>query len=146
MAIDGVAPRAKLNQQRSRRFRSAKDMMETMAKNAKENKNDSNNKSDNDDGNTNPTQVFDSNCITPGTEFLLKVSNMIQYFIRKKLKEDVMWKHLLVIFSGPDIPGEGEHKIMSHIRAMRNDPHYAPNTTLHLRAGCRSHHVGVTHT
>ena len=122
MAIDGVAPRAKLNQQRSRRFRSAKDMLEAAQEKAKQNRNNS------DDNATSDKAVFDSNCITPGTEFLLKVSEMIQYFIRKKLKEDVAWRNLLVIFSGPDIPGEGEHKIMSHIRAMRNNPDYQPNT------------------
>lgn len=124
MAIDGVAPRAKLNQQRSRRFRSAKDMIEAAKEKSKQTK-------DSDDKSTTTTTgkaVFDSNCITPGTEFLTKVSEMIQYFIRKKIKEDVLWRNLLVIFSGPDIPGEGEHKIMSHIRAMRNDPNYQPNT------------------
>jgi 5'-3' exoribonuclease 1 len=84
MAIDGVAPRAKLNQQRSRRFRSAKDLAE-----ATKDMDEAANKT-----------VFDSNCITPGTEFLEKVSFHIQYFIRKKIKEDPMWHNLRVIFSG----------------------------------------------
>ena len=112
MAIDGVAPRAKLNQQRSRRFRSAKDMKESTQDLDADTQKD----------------LFDSNCITPGTEFLAKVSNVIRYFIRKKLKEDPLWHGLTVIFSGHDVPGEGEHKIMQHIREMRADPHYQPNT------------------
>jgi 5'-3' exoribonuclease 1 len=72
--------------------------------------------------------VFDSNCITPGTEFLKRVSDTIEYFIRKKIKEDPLWRNLKVIFSGHDIPGEGEHKIMQHIREMKNQPGYQPNT------------------
>jgi 5'-3' exoribonuclease 1 len=114
MAIDGVAPRAKLNQQRSRRFRSAKDMAEA-TKNMPV------------DEQGKKAQVFDSNCITPGTEFLAKVSEVIQYFIRKKIKEDPLWRNLQIIFSGHDIPGEGEHKIMQHLREMRSQPNYQPN-------------------
>jgi 5'-3' exoribonuclease 1 len=114
MAIDGVAPRAKLNQQRSRRFRSAKDLAE--ASKGKEVK---------DRGSV---HVFDSNCITPGTEFMAKVSEVIKYMIRKKLKEDPSWRHLKIIFSGHEVPGEGEHKIMSHIREMKSKPGYQPNT------------------
>ena len=54
MAIDGVAPRAKMNQQRSRRFRTAKDTREQRI--AAEKK-----------GETLPEEkAFDSNCITPG--------------------------------------------------------------------------------
>jgi 5'-3' exoribonuclease 1 len=114
MAIDGVAPRAKLNQQRSRRFRSAKDMAEAtkdMPKDA-----------------SGSTGVFDSNCITPGTEFMAQVSETIKYFIRKKIKEDPLWRDLKIVFSGHEIPGEGEHKIMEHIRMMKNQPGYQPNT------------------
>lgn len=112
MAIDGVAPRAKLNQQRSRRFRSAKDMAEITKELTRRES----------------SLVFDSNCITPGTEFMARVSDTIKYFIRKKLKEDPLWKNLKVVFSGHEIPGEGEHKIMQHIREMKAAPGYQPNT------------------
>ena len=118
MAIDGVAPRAKLNQQRSRRFRSAKDMAEATKDLPKER---------DDAGNIKKPDLFDSNCITPGTEFMARVSETIKYFIRKKIKEDPLWRNLKVIFSGHEIPGEGEHKIMEHIRMMRNEPNYQPN-------------------
>ena len=116
MAIDGVAPRAKLNQQRSRRFRSAKDMAEATKDMPK-----------GEDGEE-KTEVFDSNCITPGTEFLANISECIKYFIRKKMKEDPTWHGLKIIFSGHDVPGEGEHKIMQHIRDMKAQPNYQPNT------------------
>lgn len=54
MAVDGVAPRAKMNQQRSRRFRTAKEAAEIKEK-AERN------------GEKLPDEkAFDSNCITPG--------------------------------------------------------------------------------
>ena len=55
MAIDGVAPRAKMNQQRARRFRTALDAELAREKAIKE-------------GVQLPKEdAFDSNCITPGT-------------------------------------------------------------------------------
>lgn len=99
MAIDGVAPRAKLNQQRSRRFRSARDMAEATKDDTKFSQ------VTNDDGSSSTTGVFDSNCITPGTEFMDRVSNCIKYMIRKKIKEDPLWRNLKIIFSGHEIPG-----------------------------------------
>ena len=54
MAIDGVAPRAKMNQQRSRRFRTAKEAREVREKALR-------------NGEKLPDEkAFDSNCITPG--------------------------------------------------------------------------------
>lgn len=115
MAIDGVAPRAKLNQQRARRFRAAQDRIESVEKARK-------------DGNEVDEKVmFDSNCITPGTEFMEKVGKYLKYFIRKKMKEDPLWRNLKIVFSGHDVPGEGEHKIMQFIRELRADPDYQPN-------------------
>ena len=116
MAIDGCAPRAKLNQQRSRRFRAAKDMAE-----AKREARASGVE-------VNDAEVFDSNCITPGTEFMAKVSAHLRFFIRKKIKEDKIWQGIKVIFSGHEVPGEGEHKIMEYIRYTKSQPGYDPNT------------------
>eukprot|EP01033_Poteriospumella_lacustris_P000925 gene925-667_t len=115
MAIDGVAPRAKLNQQRARRFRAAQDRLESIdkAKQRGEVVDEEN--------------MFDSNCITPGTEFMDHVSKHLKYYIRKKLKEDPLWRNLTVVFSGHDVPGEGEHKIMQYIRDFRASPSYEPN-------------------
>lgn len=115
MAIDGVAPRAKMNQQRSRRFRSALDAEEARAKALK-------------NGLELPSDPFDSNAITPGTEFMAKLSTHLKYFIHKKISTDSSWQNVEIILSGHEIPGEGEHKIMHHIRLAKAQPGYSPNT------------------
>jgi 5'-3' exoribonuclease 1 len=57
MAIDGVAPRAKMNQQRSRRFRTARDAVQQRKEAERK-------------GEKLPDEkAFDSNCITPGRCF-----------------------------------------------------------------------------
>jgi len=115
LAIDGVAPRAKLNQQRARRFRAAQDRLESIEKAKTRGEV------------VDEDSLFDSNCITPGTEFMDLVSRHLKWFIRKKMKEDPLWRHLTIVFSGHDVPGEGEHKIMQYIRDLRCSPHYEPN-------------------
>lgn len=115
MAIDGVAPRAKLNQQRARRFRAAQDRLESV------------NKAKSRGEEVDESTLFDSNCITPGTEFMDIVSKHLQYFIRQKIKTDPLWRDLRVVFSGHEVPGEGEHKIMQFLRELRADPKYELN-------------------
>ncbi|KAG0260553.1 hypothetical protein BG011_001826 [Mortierella polycephala] len=116
MAVDGVAPRAKMNQQRSRRFRTAKDAEDTkrkaIAKGEKLPKEDQ----------------FDRNCITPGTPFMKRLSEQLEYFISKKVTEDSNWRDVKVILSGHEVPGEGEHKIMEYIRLSKAQDNYNPNT------------------
>lgn len=115
MAIDGVAPRAKMNQQRARRFRTALDTELAREKAIRE-------------GQEMPTEdAFDSNCITPGTEFMAKLTEQLKYFINKKISEDKDWQGCEVVLSGHEVPGEGEHKIMEYIRNAKAQPDYDPN-------------------
>ncbi|KAG0134461.1 XRN 5'-3' exonuclease N-terminus-domain-containing protein [Tuber indicum] len=115
MAIDGVAPRAKMNQQRARRFRTALDADNAKQKAIRE-------------GVEMPKEAaFDSNCITPGTEFMAKLTAHLKYFINKKVSEDVDWQGVEVVLSGHEVPGEGEHKIMEYIRLAKAQPSYDPN-------------------
>lgn len=90
LCIDGVAPQSKQAQQRSRRFRTAME------------------REDED------FQRFDSNCITPGTKFLMHLRKYIDWWLRQKVSHD--WSHLKIIFSGDDVPGEGEHKLITYLR------------------------------
>ena len=110
LAIDGVAPRAKMNQQRSRRYRAPREAAELAALLARQ-------------GVPPPSAPsFDSNCITPGTEFLHALGERYKRWIEEKMRTDPDWREgPTVVFSGADVIGEGEHKIMDFIRAGRRD-------------------------
>uniref|UniRef100_A0A8C2TIX0 5'-3' exoribonuclease 1 n=1 Tax=Coturnix japonica TaxID=93934 RepID=A0A8C2TIX0_COTJA len=116
MAVDGVAPRAKMNQQRGRRFRSAKEAEDKIKKALEK-------------GEILPTEArFDSNCITPGTEFMARLHEHLKYFVNMKISTDKSWQGVTVYLSGHETPGEGEHKIMEFIRSEKAKPHHDPNT------------------
>uniref|UniRef100_A0A674EFL5 5'-3' exoribonuclease 1 n=1 Tax=Salmo trutta TaxID=8032 RepID=A0A674EFL5_SALTR len=116
MAVDGVAPRAKMNQQRGRRFRSAKEAEDKIKKALEK-------------GEVLPSEArFDSNCITPGTDFMARLQEQLKYFVNSKLSTDNAWKGVSVYLSGHETPGEGEHKIMEFIRRENSEPGHDPNT------------------
>jgi 5'-3' exoribonuclease 1 len=127
-----------MNQQRSRRFRSARDAAEMRAAALRR-------------GEPPPEgEPFDSNCITPGTDFMACLSQHLHFFVRKQQTHDPAWQRMTVILSGHEarcpardwlmyradakrcitcadtwhaqVPGEGEHKIMEHIRWARSQP------------------------
>jgi 5'-3' exoribonuclease 1 len=122
LAVDGVAPRAKLNQQRSRRFRAAKEREYLLAQ---------------EENQLLRTESFDSNCITPGTDFMYRLGSTFRTWIEYKMSGDPHWQTgVEVVFSGPDVPGEGEHKIMDKIRAeQRNVPFYKEKSYSHCMYG-----------
>lgn len=110
IAVDGVAPRAKLNQQRTRRYKAAKELQSQIQTEGDMNK-----------------KYFDSNCITPGTEFMYRVSCLLKEYIMQAVQTDPLWQQFKVIFSGVEVPGEGEHKIISYMREQKAAGLMAPN-------------------
>uniref|UniRef100_A0AAY4CDL3 5'-3' exoribonuclease n=1 Tax=Denticeps clupeoides TaxID=299321 RepID=A0AAY4CDL3_9TELE len=126
MAIDGVAPRAKMNQQRSRRFRASKEGVELA-----EEKHKMREEVIQRGGYLPPEEIkerFDSNCITPGTEFMNNLAKCLRYYIADRLSNNPGWRNITVFLSDASVPGEGEHKIMDFIRRQRAQPNHDPNT------------------
>tara|TARA_Y100001970_G_scaffold285886_1_gene406736 strand:+ start:331 stop:2067 length:1737 start_codon:yes stop_codon:yes gene_type:complete len=99
ISIDGPAPKAKMNQQRQRRFRSVlyRGKVQKIKKNLKIH----------DD-----VYNWDTNAITPGTKFMEKLSKNLESF----LKTSPIFDGLEIIFSNSNVPGEGEHKIFNYIK------------------------------
>ncbi|KAI9792372.1 MAG: 5'-3' exoribonuclease 2 [Piccolia ochrophora] len=131
IAVDGVAPRAKMNQQRSRRFRSAqeaKEKDEDKAEFEKLLKARSGGSLDESITATLNKKTWDSNAITPGTPFMDILAKSLRYWTAYKLNTDPAWAKMKVIISDATVPGEGEHKIMEFIRSQRSSPEHDPNT------------------
>jgi 5'-3' exonuclease len=100
IAIDGVAPRAKMEQQRERRYKSALESkyLQDLALRT---------------GNEDLIRIepVDFNMISPGTQFMAE--------LHQKLREHIagyIERHIPVTLSDANVPGEGEHKIMAEIR------------------------------
>lgn len=107
IAFDGVAPVAKLSQQKNRRY---KGWFQNMV--------------NQDIYQTHDTETWDSAAITPGTDFM----NMLNSTVRTRFGDSNKYNIAKIIVSGSDEHGEGEHKIYDYIR--RNDKYHEDTTTV----------------
>jgi 5'-3' exoribonuclease 1 len=96
ISVDGVAPMAKIVQQRQRRFRAVQD---------NETKDDIKRKFD-----VPITKKWNNSAITPGTKFMETLHKaIVKHFEKHK-------QSFKVVISSYHTPGEGEHKILQEIR------------------------------
>ena len=109
IAFDGVAPVAKLEQQRSRRYKSLyqNNISKSIFKGAK-------------------PDPWNTTAITPGTLFMNKLNEKI----RQKYRNSKNYNVNKIIISPSDIYGEGEHKLFEYIRDFP-DEHKFLNTVIY---------------
>jgi len=111
LAIDGVAPYAKIYQQRKRRFMSSVEKSEvvnivkTYANGLVE---------EVQEEITQKTKMWDSNAITPGTEFMFKLDTALHGFATEYM--DRTNGNVEFVISGHAESGEGEQKIFYDIK------------------------------
>lgn len=107
IAIDGTVPMGKMYKQRNRRYKKIYD--EKIVSKLK-------NKWSVED------KAFDTSCISPGTEFMNKLSNRIKNYIQIGAFQTKNNKNkYTIIFSDSSVPGEGEFKIFEFIRNIVGD-------------------------
>ena len=106
IAFDGVAPFAKIEQQKTRRYRT---WYETSIMSKLDASSSSSSSS------LPISSSITSSMFTPGTEFMKKLSiHMKQRFLTPEAKVRFKVKDILV--ATPEDPGEGEHKLYEHLR------------------------------
>lgn len=103
IAFDGVAPVAKLHQQKTRRYKSSFEKQFRLR----------------NDPDFNPVANWNTANITPGTPFM----DMLGNYIHNYFKNCKSLKHIKIIISDASQPGEGEHKIYHRIRTMTQNSH-----------------------
>jgi 5'-3' exonuclease len=103
LAIDGVAPVAKMKQQRLRRYKSINDkkLFDNIRRKHKKL----------------IPYFWNNSAITPGTNFMQKLTQKLkawcsEYHSQTKLE---------IIFSPSDVPAEGEHKLLQYIKDNINN-------------------------
>ena len=95
IAFDGVAPVAKLEQQRNRRYKS--NLLSQIRNSIEEDE----------------TVMWNKTAITPGTRFMVNLNLFIQKYYNNQEK---LFGIEEFIISGSDECGEGEHKLFQYIR------------------------------
>jgi 5'-3' exonuclease len=109
IAFDGVAPVAKLEQQRSRRFKSL--YQNSISKSILKS--------------TTP-DPWNTTAITPGTLFMKTLDERV----KNAFNNPSVYNLASIMFSGSDQYGEGEHKIFKHIREKPTQ-HANKNTVIY---------------
>lgn len=70
-----------------------------------------------------------NNSISTGTEFMHELNQQLHFYICKKFQQDPRWSNIEVFFSGSNVPGEGEHKIINFMHQYCSSANYDPSTT-----------------
>ena len=121
IAFDGVAPVAKLEQQRNRRYKSWFEKQLYNKLSEKDTQTDNN---------------WNTVSITPGTKFMENLGKGVRIYFKNSRKFSLEE----IIVSPSDEPGEGEHKIYEYIR-NNSQYHIRMVTTASVRFGCRSNYA-----
>ena len=102
IAFDGVAPVAKLDQQRNRRYKSW--FQNELSKQIEKKMNDSS------------LGSWDTCSITPGTQFMNKLGDYVKNYFSNEVNNLTIFGVNEIIVSCSQSVGEGEHKIFKYIR------------------------------
>jgi 5'-3' exoribonuclease 1 len=105
IAFDGVAPSAKLEQQRNRRYKS---WYQNEISKSIYNADNENNKNKG----KNAVDPWNTTAITPGTPFMKELNE----YVNRYFKNNAKYSSNNIIVSTSDLFGEGEHKIFEYIR------------------------------